>query len=326
MMKISLIGAGRIGKQHAKTLMQNPNCEIAYVADAFEQNAIALAEQAGAKVVSAEEAINASDAEAVIIGSPTDTHAKFSCMAADAGKAIFCEKPIDLDLARAKETAEYIESKGVPFMLGFNRRFDPHFAKLKSQLGQLNKLEQLTITSRDPSPPPIEYVEVSGGIFKDMMIHDFDMARWLLPEEPVEIYATGSCLVDPAIGEAGDVDTAMVVMKTASGIQCQITNSRRAVYGYDQRIEAFGEKGTLRAENPHQTSTVFSGEKGDETDNIMYFFMDRYDQAYKLQLDAFVDAVVKKETPPTTVNDGVKALELATAALQSLTTGQVVKL
>lgn len=326
MLKVSLIGAGRIGKQHAKTLMQNPLCEIAYVADAFEQNAIALAQEAGAKVVSAEEAIAASDIQAVVIASPTDTHSKFSCLAADAGKAVFCEKPIDLNLERARETATYVNDKGIPLMMGFNRRFDPSFAQLKAKLEQLQTLEQLIITSRDPAPPPIDYVKVSGGLFKDMMIHDFDMARWLLPEEPVEVFATGSCLVDPAIGESGDIDTAMVVMKTASGIQCQISNSRRACYGYDQRVEAFGEKGMIRAENPNKTTNIISDESGDHADNIMYFFMDRYDQAYKLQLDAFVEAIANNVTPPTTIDDGVKALALAEAALESMQSGQIVKL
>ncbi len=324
MLNISLIGAGRIGKLHAHHLMENADCKIVYVADAFEENAIALAADTGAKVVSAEEAISAKDVDAVIIASPTDTHSHYSHLALDAGKAIFCEKPIDLDLSRAKKIADHVGETNLPYMLGFNRRFDPSFMRLKEQLPLLGKLEQVLIVSRDPSPPPVSYIEHSGGLFKDMMIHDLDIARWLLPEEPTEIFAVGDCLVDPEIATAGDIDTAMVTLKTKSGIQCQIINSRRAAYGYDQRIEAFGEAGILKADNPTETTTTFMGKDGATGDKIMHFFLERYADAYRLQLNAFVDSVVNGSPAATTVDDGVKALRLAEAAKESLDAGKLV--
>src|SRR5206468_3009447 len=193
---------------------------------------------------------------AVVIASATDTHVDLAIAAARAGKAIFCEKPIDLDLARVDRCLAEIEKARVPFFIGFNRRFDRSFAAIEAAVraGEIGKVEMAVITSRDPGPPPAEYLKVSGGLFRDMMIHDLDLARWLLGEEPVEVYAQASCLVDPAIGQAGDIDTAAVVLRTRSGAIAQISNSRRAVYGYDQRIEAFGSGGMLRAENRTPTT------------------------------------------------------------------------
>jgi myo-inositol 2-dehydrogenase/D-chiro-inositol 1-dehydrogenase len=213
-------------------------------------------------------------------------------------------------------------------MIGFNRRFDASFAALHQAIrdGKIGKLETLIVTSRDPGPPPIGYIKQSGGLFRDMMIHDFDMARWLLGEAPTEIYATASCLVDPAIGQAGDVDTAMVVLKTASGAIGQISNSRRAVYGYDQRIEAFGSKGMLQAGNKTSTTVEFSGEPGVVRDKPLYFFLERYAEAYRAELQHFIDCCLDKAKPQTTMDDGRHALALAEAAVQSLKTGQPVKL
>ena len=205
-------------------------------------------------------------------------------------------------------------------MVGFNRRFDPHFARLERQLrdGRIGRVELLSITSRDPSPPPIAYVRVSGGLFRDMMIHDFDMARWLLGEEPVEIFAAASVLVDPAIGEAGDVDTAVVTLRTGSGALCQISNSRRAAYGYDQRIKVLGSKGALRSDNVAESTVVFAGADGIVSDKPLPFFLERYAEAYRLELDHFVEALTRGTPPLPDGGDGVKALVLADAALQSL--------
>jgi myo-inositol 2-dehydrogenase / D-chiro-inositol 1-dehydrogenase len=214
---------------------------------------------------------------------------------------------------------------GVPLMVGFNRRFDPSFARLEREIrdGRLGRLELLTITSRDPAPPPIEYVRRSGGLFRDMMIHDFDMARWLLGEEPVEVFAAASVLVDPAIGEAGDVDTAVVTLRTQSDALCQISNSRRAIYGYDQRIEALGSKGALRAENMVESTVSFAGPDGIISDKPLPFFLERYADAYRRELDHFIGAIASGAAPLG--GDGVKALALADAALESFRTGRPVR-
>ena len=213
-------------------------------------------------------------------------------------------------------------------MVGFNRRFDPNFARLETQIrdGRIGRLELLTITSRDPAPPPIEYVRRSGGLFRDMMIHDFDMARWLLGEEPVEVFAAASALVDPAIREAGDVDTAVVTLRTQSGALCQISNSRRATYGYDQRIEALGSKGALRAENVVESTVSFAGTEGVIADKPLPFFLERYADAYRRELAHFIGAIVSGTPPLIGGEDGVKALELADAALESLRTGRAVEI
>ncbi|MEZ5450410.1 MAG: inositol 2-dehydrogenase [Thiolinea sp.] len=267
----------------------------------------------------------ASDAvHAFIIASSTDTHAPLLERCASAGKPVFCEKPIDLDYAKASACVGAVDEAGITCMLGFNRRFDPQFAALKAQMdaGTIGQLETLIITSRDPSPPPAEYIAVSGGLFRDMMIHDFDMARWLLGEEPTRIYATGSVLVDPAIGEAGDVDTASVTLNTASGAIAIITNSRRATYGYDQRVEAFGAKGMLQAGNQLENTLQFAGAAGVTGAKPQFFFLERYADAYRIELTRFVEALQNNTTPPTTADDGLKALALADAALQSLQSGR----
>jgi myo-inositol 2-dehydrogenase/D-chiro-inositol 1-dehydrogenase len=264
----------------------------------------------------------------VLIGSPTPTHADFIERAAAAGRAIFCEKPIDLDANRVRTCLEAVRRAGVPLMVGFNRRFDPHFAALKRRMdaGDIGELELLTIFSKDPGPPPISYIESSGGLFRDCMIHDLDMARFLLGEEPVELHAAASCLVDPAIGVAGDVDTAVATLRTASGKLCQISNSRRATYGYDQRIEAHGEKGLLRAGNVTATTVELANAAGFATDPALPFFLERYAEAYRLELDAFVTAVAAGQAPKPNGEDGLKALLLADAATRSAQTGQAEKL
>jgi len=265
--------------------------------------------------------------DAVLIASSTDTHAELIEAAARAGKAIFCEKPIDLDRHRVEACLATVATAGVKLMVGFNRRFDPNFAKLRTALaaGRVGRLEMLAITSRDPSPPPLAYIKVSGGLFRDMMIHDFDMARFLLAEEPVEILASASCLVDAAIGAAGDVDSAVVTLKTASGVLCQISNSRRTSYGYDQRIEAHGSLGTLRAGNVAEGTLEFADADGIVGEKPLHFFLERYAEAYRIELDRLITAVESGAELPTTGDDALRALVLADASLESVRTGRAVK-
>lgn len=329
MLNLALLGAGRIGRVHGANIARHSRARLQVVVDVERAKAEALAKDFGADVgVDIEAALSDSEVQAVLICTSTDTHVEMIELAARHGKPIFCEKPIDLDLAKVDRCLDVVRGADVPLFIGFNRRFDAHFGALKRALnhGEIGKLEVLRITSRDPSPPPPEYVKVSGGIFRDMMIHDLDMARHLLDEEPVELYATGSCLVDPAIEAAGDVDTAVVVLRTASGVLCTIDNSRRASYGYDQRIEAFGEKGMLAVENPRPTTLVRSTDAAVATDKPPYFFLDRYADAYREELDHFIEIVEGRAAPSITGDDGRRALELADAASRSLAEGIPVKL
>jgi len=325
MLTIAVIGAGRIGRIHAPNIAAHPGARLAGVADVDAVAASRLADACGARALSLDEAFAA---DAVVFGSPTPTHADFIERAAAAGRAIFCEKPIDLDADRVRACLAAVRKAGVPLMVGFNRRFDPHFAALKRRMdaGEIGKLELLTIFSKDPGPPPISYIGSSGGLFRDCMIHDLDMARFLLGEEPVELHAAASCLVDPAIGVAGDVDTAVATLRTASGKLCQISNSRRATYGYDQRIEAHGEKGLLRAGNVTATTVEHAGAAGFTTDPALPFFLERYAEAYRLELDAFITAVASGRAPRPDGEDGLKALLLADAATRSAQMGQAEKL
>jgi myo-inositol 2-dehydrogenase/D-chiro-inositol 1-dehydrogenase len=242
MLRIGLLGCGRIGQVHARTIKGMDDARVVAVSDAMPEAADRLAAEVGAEVRTSEAILGAQDIDAVVIGTPTDTHFDLIHGAARAGKAIFCEKPIDMSVDNIRACIEVVEETGVPFLTGFNRRFDPNFAALRARIGagDIGAVELVTITSRDPAPPPISYIERSGGLFRDMMIHDFDMARFLMGEAFVRLHAVGSALVDPAIGAAGDVDTAAVILTTGTGRICQISNSRRAAYGYDQRIEVHG--------------------------------------------------------------------------------------
>jgi myo-inositol 2-dehydrogenase/D-chiro-inositol 1-dehydrogenase len=327
MVTLSLFGAGRIGKIHAGNVARSSRARLKYVVDVDEAAAQALAQSHGAVVADAETVFADADVDAVIVASSTDTHKPLVEAACKAGKAVFCEKPVDLDSARVKEVVTAVEKAGVLFFVAFNRRFDPNFAALHKALraGRIGKVEQVIITSRDPGPPPASYIKVSGGLFRDMMIHDLDMARWLLAEEPTEVFAVGSCLVDPAIGQLGDVDTAAVTLTTASGAICQITNSRRAVYGYDQRIEVFGAGGMLRAGNRTDTTVEVSDGTGVMTDKPMFFFLERYADAYRIELDHFLDCLEKKASPLAGAEDGLRSLLLADAAAQSVKSGRPVK-
>jgi myo-inositol 2-dehydrogenase/D-chiro-inositol 1-dehydrogenase len=326
--RFGLIGAGRIGQVHALAVQGVPGARITEVVDVFPDAADKLASKIGAKVVTLDEIFQSPNVDAYIIASSTDTHAPLLERCAAVGKPVFCEKPIDLSFERAEACSKAVQDSGITCMLGFNRRFDPQFAYLKAQMdaGAIGKLETLIITSRDPAPPPAQYISVSGGLFRDMMIHDFDMARWLLGEEPTRIYATGSVLVDPAIGEAGDVDTASVTLNTKSGAIAIITNSRRATYGYDQRIEAFGEKGMLQAGNQIENTVKFAGAEGVMGAKPQFFFLERYADAYRLELTHFVQALQTGSKPATNENDGLAALRLADAAVESLKSGKPVDL
>lgn len=328
MINLCLFGAGRIGAIHAAAVNKHNDVRIRYISDVHQPSAIKLANQYAAEVCEVQKALADPEIQGVIIASSTDTHAELIELSAQAGKAIFCEKPIDLDIDRVNLCVETVQQYDVPCAIGFNRRFDPQFSELKQFISdkRIGNLEMISLTSRDPSPPPVDYIKVSGGLFKDMMIHDFDMARWLLDEEIIEVYATGSCNVDPAIKEAGDIDTALVILKTASGKLCNISNSRRAVYGYDQRIEVFGSEGMIQANNVLESNLVITNKSGSLGAKPQHFFLERYERAYSLELDNYVNCIRGKEQPIATINDGLQALILAEAAMQSYKTGLVVKL
>ena len=328
MVTIGLIGAGRIGRIHAGNVAAHAGARLAAVSDALPKAAAALAKETGARTATLEGVIADKSINAVMICSPTDTHADFIERAVRAGKAVFCEKPVDLDSGRIRKCLAVVEKAKRPLMIGLNRRFDPHFATLKARMarGEIGSLELLTILSRDPSPPPPDYVARSGGLYRDMMIHDLDMARFLLGEEPLEVHAVGSCLVDRTIGEAGDVDTAAVLLKTASGRIAQISCSRRATYGYDQRIEAHGSKGMLRAGNVFPTTVEKANADGFSGDPVLPFFLERYAAAYKAELDAFLAAVAKGRDPSPSGEDGLRAQMLADAATKASQTGRPVRL
>lgn len=323
-LSFAVLGAGRIGQIHARNVAANGRVRLTGVYDVDAAAAQKLAAACGAEVISLEAAF---EADAVVICTPTDTHADFIERAAKAGKAVFCEKPVDLSEARVRACLDVVKAAGTKLMVGFNRRFDPSFNALKTRIlsGEIGSVELLTILSRDPAPPPVSYIARSGGLFRDMMIHDLDMARFLLGEEPVEVFAAASALVDPAIGEAGDVDTAAVTLRTASGKLCQISNSRRATYGYDQRIEVHGSKGLLRAGNMTQTTVESATASGFTTDPALPFFLERYAAAYRAELDAFIDALVDGKPITPDGSDGLKSLILADAATESAKTGKPVR-
>ncbi|PKP75468.1 MAG: inositol 2-dehydrogenase [Alphaproteobacteria bacterium HGW-Alphaproteobacteria-6] len=324
--RFGLLGAGRIGKVHAHAIAGNADARLVAVADAVAPAAEALAAQYGAAVRDAAAIIAADDIDAVVICTPTNTHADLIEAAARAGKAIFCEKPIDLALDRVKACLRVVGETKATLMVGFNRRFDPHFAAVRGAIdaGRIGKVEMVTITSRDPGAPPADYIRVSGGIFRDMTIHDFDMARFLLGEEVATVYATASVLVDPAIGKLGDFDSASLVLTTATGRQCLISNSRRASYGYDQRIEVHGSKGAVSAENQRPVSIEVATAEGYTRPPLHDFFMTRYTEAYAAEIAAFVTAVTTGKPAAPGGEDGLAALALAEAALRSVAEGRQV--
>jgi myo-inositol 2-dehydrogenase / D-chiro-inositol 1-dehydrogenase len=328
MIRFGVIGAGRIGKVHSRTIAANPKAKLAYIADAMPAAAEALAATYGAKVASVEDIMKAKDVDAILIGSPTGFHAEQIQAASNNGKAIMCEKPVSLAVDTIVQTLKVVEKNKSTLMIGFNRRFDPNFAELEKRIraGAIGNVEMATIISRDPNPPPAEYVKSSGGIFRDMMIHDVDMARFLVGEEFIVVHALGAALVDKAIGEEGDCDTASVMMQTASGKIAVITNSRRATYGYDQRMEVHGSKGMLSARNVHNTTVELHNAEGTKADPIQNFFLERYGQAYANELNAFIEAVeTGNRDPKPNGYDGLQAQKLADAATESWQTGKPVK-
>ena len=325
--RFALLGAGRIGKVHAKALSANPDARLVAVADALQDAAQAVAAQYGCTVRSIDEIEAAGDIDAVVICTPTDTHADLIERFARAGKAIFCEKPVDLSIARVRACLKVVAETRATLMVGFNRRFDPHFMAVRGAIddGALGDVEMVNITSRDPGPPPYDYIPRSGGIFRDMTIHDFDMARFMLGEEPVEVSAQASVLVDPKIGELGDFDSANVLLATASGRQCVISNSRRATYGYDQRVEVLGSKGMAAAENQRPVSIEVANAAGYTRPPLHDFFMTRYTEAYANEIAAFIATLGSGKPASPSGADGLAALALAEAALKSVAEKRTVK-
>lgn len=328
MINVGLLGAGRIGNVHAKSIAANADSRLVAVSDVNTAAAEALAAAYGAQARSSQDILNDPSIDAVLIATSTDTHAGLIEAAAAAGKAVLCEKPVDLSLERALACQAAVAETGKPVMIGFNRRFDPNFAAVKRALdaGDIGRGELLSITSFDPGPPPVSYIKVSGGLFRDMAIHDFDMACWMFGAAPVEVSATGTSIVDPAIGEAGDVDTAVITLRFADGRIAVIQNSRRAVYGYDQRLELLGSTGLLQAGNVLENTVSRITTAGATSAKPEYFFLERYMRAYEAEWRAFIDAVKAGTGYPVTLQDGVNALAVAEAATLSCKTGRAVRL
>ena len=327
-MRFGIIGAGRIGKIHGANVAARRDCQVLFVADVDPVAAAALAGATGAKVAAIDAILASGDVQAVAICSPTDTHADLIERSARAGKAIFCEKPIDLDVARIRASLAVVDRDQSDFDDRIQSPLRPELASLRKRVaeGAIGALEIVSITSRDPSPPPLSYIARSGGLFRDMMIHDFDMARFILGEDPVAVSAMGSALVDKAIGDAGDIDTAVVIMQTKSGKVAQISHSRRATYGYDQRVEAHGDKGMIHAANVRETTVELAGGHGHTSDRAVNFFLERYESAYRNELDAFIEAARAGAKAHPDGEDGLKANMLADAAFQSWKTKQRVAL
>ena len=292
-LKFGLLGAGRIGKVHAGAVAATAGAELVAVADAIPEAAAFIGKNFGAEVRSIDAIMNAKDIDAVLITTPTDMHADMIEQAAKAGKAIFCEKPIDLSVERVRKCLDTVAKEKAALMIGFNRRFDPNFMEVRARIdaGAVGAVEMVSITSRDPAPPPATYVARSGGMFRDMTIHDFDMAAFLLGEDPAKVFAVGSVLVDPEIGKAGDIDSASIILTTKSGKIAQISNSRRATYGYDQRIEVHGAKGLVSAENVRATTVEVANAEGYRREPLLDFFMTRYTEAYANEIAAFIQAI-----------------------------------
>lgn len=328
MLKIGLLGAGRIAGVHAQAITSNPCSVLVAVSDYYPEAAAKLAQRFGAEACNTDEIINDPSIDAVLIATPTDTHANLIEQAVAAGKAVLCEKPVDLSLERARACKAATEASGRPVMIGFNRRFDPSFNAFKAAMdqGEIGQAELLSITSFDPAPPPVSYVKVSGGLYRDMMIHDFDMSRFIMGTSPVSVSAAGTSIVDPEIGATGDVDTAVVTLTYADGRLAVIKNSRRAVYGYDQRLELLGSAGLLQAQNQVENLVLKSTTEGVVGAKPTYFFLERYMPAFTAEWSAFVDAVLDGTPLPVTLDDGIAALALAEAATRSSQTGQPVRM
>lgn len=328
MTEVALFGAGRIGKIHAGNLVRQPGVKLNYVVDVDPTAAAALAHPLGATVVESDAVFADAAVKVVVIASSTDTHADLILRAAAAGKSIFCEKPVDLALDRANACAQAVAKAGVTCLIGFQRRYDPTFSALKSRIdaGEIGMPEMLVVTSRDPGAPPVDYLKRSGGIFKDMLIHDFDIFRWILDDEAESVYATGSCLTDPIIATAGDIDATAVTIRTKRGRLAQINTIRRAAYGYDQRFEVIGEKGMLQAGNHKPTEVVAWNAQAISRDKPEHFFLERYRAAYAAEMAHFFEALARGTPVRTSIEDGVKALALAEAATASWREKRIVEM
>ncbi|MGA2766018.1 MAG: inositol 2-dehydrogenase [Spirochaetia bacterium] len=330
-MKVGLIGAGRIGRIHAENIVHHiPRVQIARIADVAADKVRDWAKGLGITQVTTDvrELLADPEIEAVLVCSSTDTHADIVVAAAEKGKHMFCEKPVDLTVARVKKALAAVAKAKVTLQVGFNRRFDHNFRRIRDLVrqGAIGDPHILRITSRDPAPPSPEYVKVSGGIFLDMTIHDFDMARYLAGSDAVEVFAKGAVLVDPAIGKAGDVDTAVVTLTFQNGCIGVIDNSRKATYGYDQRVEVFGSKGALSCGNDVPTSVTLSNDAGVAGDKPLYFFLERYHQAFLDEMNSFFDAVIDRKPCPVGDIDGLKPLLMGLAAKKSIAEGRPVKI
>ena len=327
--RVGVLGVGRIGRMHAELIQRRADgASLVAVYDVFSESAQSVAAEFGARVAaSPDELINATDVDAVAVCTPTDTHIDFLVATAEAGKPAFIEKPLSLDLSEVDRGIAAAEATGIAVQIGFNRRFDPSHKSVRDTVanGEIGDVQMVRITSRDPAPPPLSYLDGSGGIFLDMTIHDFDMARYVTGSEVVEVYATGAVMVDPAIGEAGDLDTVVVVMTHENGAITIIDNSRQAVYGYDQRVEAFGSAGIVASDNPGVTTTTRRTAAGSAGSTIPYFFLDRYIPSYLAEWTDFVAMVRNGAPSPVTLHDGRAPLVIGLAAWRSFHEGRPVK-
>lgn len=323
MVKIGIIGAGRIGKVHAKAASNLNGAKIIWLADSIAPDLEETAKSMEIEKTSKnyKDILNDKEVDAIFICTPTDTHYTISMEALNFGKHVFCEKPVDLELGRVKDVKDLVAKTGKKYMVGFNRRFDHNFMAIKENIdkGLIGKLELIQITSRDPEPPPISYVKVSGGLFCDMMIHDFDMVRYLSSSNPKSVTAIGDALVNPKIKtEGNDIDTAIVSIELENGALAVITNSRRASYGYDQRAEVHGELGALSCSNDTSNTLVISSKDGIIHEKPLYFFLERYLNAYKMEIEIFVDSIINNKETPVTIEEAYQSLLLAKAAQKSL--------
>lgn len=331
MKKVGIIGFGRIGRVHLTTIRTKlDGVEVVAVADSFADKMTDVFKKYGVENYSSNyyDVINNKEIDTIFVCSPTDTHAEVAIAAAKAGKDIFCEKPIDFDIKRVEEVLAEVEKAGVAFQVGFNRRFDPNFAKAKKAVvdGDVGDVHIIKITSRDPEAPPLSYVKSSGGIFVDMTIHDFDMARFLAGSEPVQVFAVGNALINEDIKQYDDVDTAIITITFENGAMAVIDNSRQAAYGYDQRIEVFGNKGMVKCENNTETQTSLFTKDAVTRDKPLYFFLERYQDAFEEELVQFFDAVEKREETPVVGKDGLIPILMGIAAKKSLDENRPVKI
>ena len=327
---IALLGSGRMAHVYGPKINAHPGLRLSVVFNPNLSSAEAIAAQYGGEALGdLDEVLNHPDVDAVLVATPANTHLEYIIASAQAGKPTFCEKPLDQSLDRAEQCVDALKANPVPFMLGFNRRFDPDITALQKAIraGELGQLSILMSTSREPAPPSMSYVRTSGGYFVDATIHDIDLMCWIAGERPVEVFAAGSCLTNPEIGALGDCDTAMTTLKMASGLLVHINNSRQCVYGFDQRIEAFGEKGMLQTTNRRDENLIrWGGDTTEARTPLKHFFLERYDASFTHALDEFYHAVTEGRAPSCTVQDGCDALEIALACGRSRQTGTLVRL